>query len=450
MTLTSKNYLHDATETTQSEVVDGTSSEPLKMLPQKSLKAFLGTAHAALKATPSQRSVPLHFVVGNESADLDSLCSTLFLAYFRSHTPPHVLHVPLCHLPRGDIVLRPEFRAVMLRAGIKRKDLITLSELPMGVGEGEGVLKAEDTKWLLVDHNALTGKLGKEYGNRVVGCIDHHDDEGVIPKDAELRVIEKTGSCMSLIVEQCRETWDALAKGDENADAEAVAKKVEINRQLAYLALAPILVDTANLGNKDKTTAHDERAVEIAEGYLLPSSTAAAATESATDVYDRSGFYAKISALKEDISHLSVHDILRKDYKEWTEGALKLGTTSVPQSFDVILKEVGKMSTLHSALARIMSGNGLDVMVVLTTSKNDKGEFARELLLWARSSPHVTNAVREFMEGEATEKLGLEIPAVPWEPDTTKGCWRMAWNQKNVEFSRKQIAPMLRDVLKKL
>lgn len=85
MTLTSKNYLHDATETTQSEVVDGTSSEPLKMLPQKSLKAFLGTAHAALKATPSQRSVPLHFVVGNESAGVYSILSHL--------ASPH----PLCY-----------------------------------------------------------------------------------------------------------------------------------------------------------------------------------------------------------------------------------------------------------------------------------------------------------------------------------------------------------------
>ncbi|KAI1095833.1 DHH phosphoesterase [Rostrohypoxylon terebratum] len=437
---------NNTTYNTTAEVVGGKSSKRLTMLPQKSLQAFLATARAAVTATPSKRSVPLHFVVGNESADLDSLCSALFLAYFRSHAPPHTLHVPLCHLPRADLVLRPEFGDVLKRAGADVKEVLTLSELPKSHDEEQGGLKPEDTKWLLVDHNALTGKLGEQYGGRVVGCIDHHEDEGVVPKDAELRVVEKAGSCMSLVVEQCRETWDALAKGDEQADGDSVAQKVEINRQLAYLALAPILIDTANLSNKDKTTAHDERAVEIAEGYLLSSSTAAT-TSNATDVYDRAGFYAEVSALKEDISHMSIEDMLRKDYKMWTEATLRLGTASVPQSFDVVKKQVGGTLALCRGVSYLMKKNTLDVMVVLTTSKDDEGKFARELLVWARSMPYVVKAVKEFMEGEGTEKLGLVI-SKDEKFMNEKGDWRMCWKQERVEFSRKQIAPMLRDVLK--
>ncbi|KAI1210903.1 DHH phosphoesterase [Annulohypoxylon truncatum] len=427
-------------------MTDGTSSQPQEMPPQKSLRAFLSTARAALTAPPSKRPAPLHFVVGNEAADLDSLCSTLLLAYFRSCAPPHVTHVPLCHLPRADLALRPEFDAVLGRAGVGGEDVLTLSELPKGI-------RPEDTRWLLVDHNVLTGRLGKEFGDRVVGCVDHHDDEGVVPKDADPRVIEKAGSCMSLVVEQCRETWDALTKGKGDGKGEGkgdLTKKAEINRQLAYLALAPILIDTANLGNKDKTTAHDERAVEIAEGYIVPS-TSNAATTSSADVYDRAKFFAEVSALKEDISQMSARDVLRKDYKAWTEGALKLGTSSVPQSFATLIKQAGGESALLAELDRWIDENGLDVMVVLTTSKDDEGKFTRELMVWTRGLPHVVSAVKGFIEDEGKAELGLQA----WgegklDMEDGEGNWRRCWRQERVEFSRKKIAPMLRDALKKV
>ncbi|KAI1461339.1 DHH phosphoesterase [Annulohypoxylon moriforme] len=428
------------------------------MPPQRSLRGFLKSARAALAAPPEERPRPLYFVVGNESADLDSLCSTLFLAYFRSHMPPYVPHVPLLHLHRKDLTLHPEFRSVLMRAGGKMvlkggDDLVTMSELPGTLGVG--ALKPEDTRWVLVDHNVMTGHLVKRFGDKVVGCVDHHDDEGVVPRDAELRVIEKAGSCMSLVVEQCRETWEALAKGDEvvvdregqlvGEDGEVVvevevekdaAKKMEINAQLAYLALAPILVDTANLGNKDKTTAHDERAAEIVEGYIR------------TDI--RTKYFTEISSQKEDVSLMSIDDILRKDYKEWLEGRLKLGTSSAPQPFTFLVSQAGGIGKLTESLRGCMKRNHLDVMVVLTTSKNNKGEFVRELLVFVRSLPNVVTAVKEFMEGEGKEKLGLQTyEEGRLDGQDEQGTWKRCWRQERVEFSRKQIAPMLRDVLKK-
>ncbi|KAI0888971.1 DHH phosphoesterase [Annulohypoxylon maeteangense] len=428
---------------------------PQQMLPQRSLQAFLTAARATLTAPPLSRSGPLHFVVGNESADLDSLCSTLLLAYFRSHTPPHILHVPLCHLPREDLALRPEFGAVLKCAGVTVDDVLTLSEMLPMKGRGraaveKGVLKPEDTRWLLVDHNVLTGRLGKDFGDRVIGCIDHHDDEGVVPKDAEPRVIKKTGSCMSLVLEQCRETWDEMA-----SRGKLIPNKSEINEQLAYLALAPILIDTSNLKNKDKTTENDVRAVGLAERWILSSRAEQAATRLlptspiSTSTYDRDSFFAEVSALKEDISQLVVRDILRKDYKEWTEGSLKLGTSSVPQSFTFLIKHAGTRHALSGAVNDWIVRNKLDVLAVLTTSKDDKGVFRRELMVWVKSLPYALSAVKGFMEGEGREKLGL----VTWgegmlDEVDAKGSWKRCWRQEKVEFSRKQIAPMLRDVLR--
>ncbi|KAI1142346.1 DHH phosphoesterase [Hypoxylon sp. FL0543] len=410
---------------------------------QKSLQAFLAAARAALTAPPSKRPAPLHFVVGNESADLDSLCSTLFLAYFRSHSPPHALHIPLCHLPRDDLALRPEFSATLKHAAITEDDVLTLSELP-----GADSLKPEDTRWVLVDHNAMTGKLGQVYGDRVFGCIDHHDDEGTVPRDAEPRVIEKCGSCMSLVVEYCRETWQTLAQENRD-DAEAA----RVNAQLAYLALAPILIDTNNLGNKTKTTAHDERAVAIAEAHLSPfsfaspSSSLSAKSESDSG-YDRARFFAELSALKEDVSRMSFRDVLRKDYKEWDEGDVKLGTSSVPQSFAFLVRKAGGEAAFVRELEDWGARKGLDVVTVLTTSK-EGGEFRRELLVWARTGPEVVAAVKKFAEGDGKERLGLET----WgdgklDAEDGEGSWRRCWTQARLENSRKQIAPMLRDALK--
>ncbi|XXG98519.1 ATPase synthesis protein 25 mitochondrial [Hypoxylon texense] len=440
------------------------------MAPQKTLQAFLATARAALTAPPSKRSTPLHFVVGNESADLDSLCSALFLAYFRSHEPPHTLHIPLCHLAREDLALRPEFGAVLRRAAVSPDDVLTLTELP-----GPDRLRAEDTRWLLVDHNAPTGTPGRLCGGgrgrgRVVGCIDHHEDEGRVPRDADPRVIERSGSCMSLVVERCAETWDALAEGneeeEEGEDPEEEESRRVINSQLAYLALAPILVDTNNLGSKDKTCGSDERAAAVARARLR----AAAAGSSDEEVVsaDIERFSKEVFALKEDISGMSIRDILRKDYKEWNtaeeekereegeegeegegEGpGLRLGTSSVPQPFAFLVDKAGGEKAFAEELERWSASKKLDVTVVLTTCKAD-GKFSRELLVWARTGPEVVAAVKKFAEGDGKEKLGLET----WgdgrlDAEDGEGSWRRCWTQSETRNSRKQIAPMFRDALK--
>ena len=88
--------------------------------------------------------------------------------------------------------------AVLKHAGLTLKDLLTLSELPD--------LKPEETRWLLVDHNSLTGPLTK-YSEQVTGCVDHHADEDVVRKDASPRVVEPCGSCMSLVVDEERQIW---------------------------------------------------------------------------------------------------------------------------------------------------------------------------------------------------------------------------------------------------
>lgn len=310
----------------------------------------------------------------------------------------------------------------------------------------------------------MTGALGRTYGGRVVGCIDHHEDEGKVPRDAAPRVIEKAGSCMSLVVEQCAEAWDALAKTDDGGGSE---DRRVINEQLAYLALGPILIDTNALGSKDKTTAHDERAAAVAEAKIRSvSSVSVSGSGTGTDNEtkeiigpDLKRFFDEVSALKEDISGMSLRDILRKDYKEWTtaednddnEGTgLRLGMSSVPQPFAFLVDKAGGEEAFVRELERWSASKGLDVTAVLTTCKAaaNGGKFSRELLVWARTGPEVAAAVKRFAERNGKEKLGLGMWGDGRLDAEGGGSWRRCWTQAEVRNSRKQIAPMLRDALK--
>ncbi|KAI1334864.1 hypothetical protein F5Y15DRAFT_265581 [Xylariaceae sp. FL0016] len=407
------------------------------MPPRKTLKAFLATARSAVAAPPSKRTTPLTFVVGNESADLDSLCSALLLAYLRTHSPPYKLHVPLCHIPRADLELRPEFTAVLRDAAAAPEDVITLDDVPLfpdadSVQGQDQALRAEDTAWLLVDHNKLTGRLGAVYGERVVGCVDHHADEDAVPRDARPRVITTSGSCASLVVGEGRDAWAALRRSDGDGDGDDAG----VDARLAPLALGPILMDTTNLGDKNKTTGHDEAAVTFLEEMV------------GDKRYERKAFFDRLTALKSDLSGMSIEGVLRKDYKEWRENGVRLGTSSVPQGFAYLVQKADGEAKLREEVRQWSARKGIDLVAVLTAF-TETGNFKRELLVLATSKAAV-EAAKAFVKTNK-EELQLE----PWgdrnldaEGEGKSEGWERCWAQGALRFSRKAIAPMLREAMK--
>ncbi|ROW05400.1 hypothetical protein VSDG_00567 [Cytospora chrysosperma] len=399
--------------------------------PPKNLGAFLALARKSLTAPASQRQTPLTFVIGNESADLDSLCSAVVFAYLRSHAKPkYTLHIPLANIPREDLPLRPELSATLRRAGVKAEELLTLSDLE-DVIETHG-LEPEDTRWLLVDHNALTGKLGERFGSRVVGCVDHHEDENMVAQDTgdEPRVLRKTGSCMSLVVEYCRDAWESLSTSGSNEEGDA-----DVEAQLARVALGPIVIDTNNLKSKAKTTDTDIKVVEFLEA------------KTGEEKHDRKKYFKELSKLKEDISQFSYRDNFRKDFKSWTEAGLVLGTSSVPQGFRYMLDTIGDKDTMLSELRKFAEDKNLDIACIMTSSAKDDGVFKRNLLVWALNEKAV-KAVEKFVEMQR-ETLGLEkFHHMDLDGGDGKQEVRYAWNQHETKNSRKQLAPMLRSAMR--
>jgi exopolyphosphatase len=394
--------------------------------------------------------------------DLDSMSCSILYAYIRSMSPPKnaftPLYVPITNIPVADVQLRPEYLAVFKHANIDPGLLITLDDLP-ALSEIEGKLAPGNTKWILVDHNTLQGQLGKIYSGRVAGVVDHHDDEGKISKDMgdEPRIIEKTGSCTSLIANYCRSTWDTLsesalssgaahAQGDSLSDDSAVVKRWDA--AVAQLALASILIDTANLHDENKTTEHDRRAVEYLEAKIM-------LCPQLSTSFDRTVFYKEVDAAKKDIDGLNLHDILRKDYKQWDQGGMKLGVSSVVKSIAFLQNKAGDEAKASSAGRALLETFGdfaktreLDMYALMTTSTSPEGEFQRELLLWAFNDKAVS-AAKAFATS-STEELGLE----DWNESSSvadascgDGQWRKVWWQRHVQHSRKRVAPLLRDTM---
>jgi exopolyphosphatase len=309
----------------------------------------------------------------------------------------------------------------------------------------------------LVDHNAWTGSLAARFPSPViVGCIDHHEDEGVVPTvlpPGQPRVFAKCGSCMTLVVEQCKEAWDRLtSEGGPSLNLK------HCDAQLARIALAPILVDTANLTAKDKTTERDANAVRVAESKLLSALSAssaegeaAAAAGGAWD-YERGKFYDELTRLKEQIGGMSYRDILRKDYKRWSEGSLSLGVSSVVQGFGYVIQEVGDKDQVAflGALRHWAAEQKLDVVAVMTVSRPG-GVFTRELLVWGLNEEGA-KAVREF-DLKYGSTLGLEswnageLDGGSIQGTDSEGL-RLCWTQRAIENSRKQVGPMLRAAMR--
>ncbi|KAF2094433.1 exopolyphosphatase-like protein [Rhizodiscina lignyota] len=420
------------------------SSSLTPHLKRLSIRDFLLTAHAEALHYAIKEHEPVTIVTGNESADLDSMTSALVYAYIRSCAPPKnsfgSMYVPIVAIPRHDLSVRPEFTALLKYAGVKPIELPCLDDIP----PGKKLLKPKTTHWVLVDHNALSGRLGEVYSDNVVGCVDHHVDEGKVPKDAEKRfgeprVIEKTGSCTSLVVRYLQDDWDKLSRGAQN-------EVREWDAQLAKLAMGSILIDTRDLEDEGKVTDDDQKAVE----YLLEKIHAAGDG----DQFDRHKFYDEIDKAKKNLESLSISDILRKDYKEWTEKKEKIGISCVVKPItwmkkkaDSEAKDEDGQTALLERMRKYAKERDLDIFGLMTTFTDDDGNFRRELMIWALDKD-VVDAAKKFQKTSA-DGLGLEEWKVDGGMDEENSKeWRRVWWQRKVEHSRKRVAPLLREAVK--
>ncbi|GAM83993.1 hypothetical protein ANO11243_019830 [Dothideomycetidae sp. 11243] len=419
-------------------------------LPRTSLRGFLTHAKYTLQVAALSKS-PVTFVVGNESADLDSICSTILYSYIASISPrssrtSQVFHIPLLNLPKADIGLRPELLALLPKANITRDHLITLDDL----GDANSLdarFSPANTRWILVDHNSLQGRLGQLYGDRVVGTIDHHVDEGTVLQDTqdEPRVITTCGSCTSLVANYLQHSWDlwslyvsfsGAANGQGDNIIEDGAFATLWDAQVAQFALGAILIDTVNLNDEHKTAQQDREAAKYLEARIKMSPKIGKS-------YDRAALYDEIARAKQSLDNLTVRDILRKDYKQWTENSLSLGISSVVKPYSYLetkAQDQGNGDLLIES-QQFVEDKKLDITSVLTAFTSTDGTFQRELSLLSRDERG--KQVIERFCSDASKQLRLSGERRRESQD-----WlHVIWNQGDLAASRKQVAPLLRKAM---
>ncbi|KAL4796610.1 hypothetical protein BDV19DRAFT_78894 [Aspergillus venezuelensis] len=414
------------------------------------------------------------YVIGNPSADLDSIISAIVYSYFADGRAPHDYprpHIPLINLdnvPVGPELrrLRPEFlKALELsqldagKASVADKDplkdlFLTVADFAKQLNQTGGN-KGVEADSILVDWNALPirpsdtrpGKgslpaLPVEF--HVLGCIDHHEDERFLAPMASTQpqIVTPAGSCTSLVVSEL-EKMGLWQKVDKVPDEEKIAK----------LALAPILIDTINLTAEPKVTKHDNSARD----FLLPKATATNASWSSDE------FFNQIDDAKQNsLDLLTVEEMLGRDYKEWDEKpkshpdgpTIRIGICSMVKSLPWIVRKAEGSQSFLDSLKKFSSEHELDVVSVMTAFNSvDEGNFSRELFVCGLNECG-TDAMKHFANDSSVE-LGLgKWHSLDGEDhaknikDTlnteSDGLWMRTWVQTNLAKSRKQVAPLIR------
>ncbi|RUA24722.1 MAG: hypothetical protein DSY76_07465 [Bacteroidetes bacterium] len=351
------------------------------------LKNFLKEAKASVQANNIAQ-----VVVGNESADLDSIISANLLAYaYHKMGVEHV--IPLINIERRDYKLRTESYGLLKRYDIDENDLIFIDDLDTAFINNVG-----DAKIVVVDHNKLPDNL-RAWDANVTAVFDHHQDVGMYA-DASPRIFATVGSCATLVAQFILEHAADIYK----------------NEDFAILNISPILVDTVNLDPEQERVTDED----VAMVNKLKEFTSA----------DLQKLYDDLQFMKSDVSALNSTDLLRKDYKQWANPKMTYGMASVPLSIAEWLK---KGEDMGAAFTNYMEENGLELLIIMTAYVEDS--FKRELIVVSKGEEFLSNFVSML------NKAGLELSDYPTQ--ITAKLPIASFNQGALGFSRKKIQPLI-------
>lgn len=145
--------------------------------------------------------------------------------------------------------------------------------------------------WALVDHNVPRTLW---INATITAIIDHHDDRGTAP-DASPRLIGKTASCASLVMDQVLR--------ESKVRSQALA---DWPRELVEMVMKAIAIDSKGL----KHTASSDLDHQVAQELQAYSSWADRRTRTTMRT-----LFSGVKSAKSALEALTVRDLLRRDWK---------------------------------------------------------------------------------------------------------------------------------------
>lgn len=410
-----------------------------------------------------------HLVNGNEAGDLDSISSAVAFA-FLNNALNATRTVPLVMTPSKYLRLRPENLLACKTAEIGPEDLLSPEDLPVPTQD----LGSLGVRFDLVDHNRLLPDFG-DNEDKVDCIIDHHEDEQRSPNAKVREIVFPTGSSSSLVTRHFQPQWQASISSPAGVNGSPVP------RELATLLLSSIMIDTQDLKEGGKATDLDRAAA----AFLYPLSTfvddnqpASMASITGDNVPEPLLNYGEeLIKVKFDVSGMSTHDLLLRDYKQYIwhpkqpkqVEVLDIGLATVPMSLkDQLEQESDGWTSYLKTCDEFMDAKKIDVLGVLTTYKSEKKHKGkREILLIVRPGLNIADAtvVKHVSDTLAAglDKTGGILDLQPWSgkgglksdyadqfgPVATGHDGRIArvWDQGNAKSTRKQVAPAIMDIV---
>jgi exopolyphosphatase len=349
---------------------------------------------------PDHRIPTIHFVMGNESADMDSIISSIAYAYFlnQKSSNKEAIYIPLLNIRKEDINLRKDTLYLFKLLNISTQDLLFLDDnIPL-----DTLFNQDKLRLNLVDHNTLRPSL-EHLCNAVESIIDHHTDEHknypLIDKNNSL--IATVGPATTLIAEKIINS-----------------RTMTLTPELAALLLGPILFDTANLQAIEKTTQRDRQAVES----LYPIAASLLSHD----------YYEKLLNARNDVSGLSVEMLLNKDFKEYLDGELLYGIASLPAT---VYWEQSNEKILAPDLEKFAKEHKLAFLVILMNNPNpNPNEHNRKIIVYS-PTPKLLSAFESYIRSDSILSQELGNAAI-------SNMENMAYYTTKQFISRKQLQPL--------
>lgn len=286
---------------------------------------------AVLEADAGAAASPVVVVLGNESADLDSITCAVAqalqlhlrqqagrplqvgapeFAFLQNGGDPtaEAVVLPVVNTARADFPLRTEVVYMFQRLGLGPEDLIFAEDVNLA-----RLREQRRLRLFLVDHNRLAGHQ-QAFGDCVAAIVDHHTDEGRHAASRP-RTVELVGSCSTLVAR------DAFRHASETG--------VAVGSDVGLLLLSAILTDTVNVdASKGRCTTDD---TEMVQRLLAV----------AGDCGSQAALYDAVSAAKFDVSALSLPQLLRKDYKQIEVRGVRIGVPALTARLEDVVAKVG-------------------------------------------------------------------------------------------------------------
>uniref|UniRef100_A0AAG5CTK1 DHHA2 domain-containing protein n=1 Tax=Anopheles atroparvus TaxID=41427 RepID=A0AAG5CTK1_ANOAO len=355
-------------------------------------------------------------VIGNESCDLDSAVSAIVFAFFLKNKPTllrswysnDTLVIPVLNVVRNELPLKTEVTFFLKSNGICLDDLVCRDDIDWDNESGMNVV--------LVDHHVTKLK------QNIVGIVDHRPLDSNASFNAEaFHTIELVGSCATLIGREIVSSGVALQ--ESNA----------LYKTPLELLYGAIVLDTVNFSKQaDKAKPLDHEIAECIE-------TLQGITEDCRSPH-RDALFKSLVAARCDVSELNAYQLLFKDLKTVAQSNR---IVTVP-GFPMAVQEYLNLPQRKEYFSRFASTTKSNVVVLLGMKVLPDGSVRRDIGVVSINDEPLSEKICTALHENKEMDFALQKIIGP------TSCEGTFYQQHNLKASRKQLMPIIMNVLSSL